>query len=92
MVSDAYETLPDRPPLRASYAVRLRTMIHRVLALKRQIRQLADHCDRLSDIAAEAERPDRYRDLLHLQERIDGLRACASKVATVLDRLDERPA
>jgi len=91
MVSDAYETLPDRPPLRASYAARLRTMIHRVLALKRQIRQLSDHCDRLADAVAEAESPDRYRDLLHLQERIDGLRACAAKVATVLGRLDERP-
>lgn len=66
-------------------------MIHRVAALNEQIRRISDHCERLVDAAPASDSADRDRDLLHLQERIAGVKACAEKVTSVLHRLEERP-
>jgi primosomal protein N'' len=60
-------------------------------ALYAQVQQLSRQCEKTRRDAQADGCPERHRDALHLQARLQALHQCVQDVERVLDRLNDRP-
>ena len=74
-----------RPPERNETAP---TMAQTLQSLQATVARLRRQCDTVHREARASGSPERQRDALHLQARIQALHQCIRDVETVLDRLD----